>query len=163
MVYRDATLSLSYFERYVVCHKCHHLSNDLCANVISPGFLKSFLTIPYFWELKLYRNNSWLPNQMISLVLIFGFLCRSSIFRYPDDLRNIVQQCARRRTASCSRSRTNPPLGSNRRDIRSLPCNTGHWQRQGGRGMIEAISSWIESNGVSGTDYWVAFRKKPIA
>ena len=31
---------------------------------------------------------------MISLVLIFGFLCRSSIFRYPDDLRNIVQQCA---------------------------------------------------------------------
>ena len=32
---------------------------------------------------------------MISLILIFGFLCRSSIFRYPDDLRNIVQQCAR--------------------------------------------------------------------
>ena len=32
---------------------------------------------------------------MISLVLIFGFLYRSSIFRYPDDLRNIVQQCAR--------------------------------------------------------------------
>ena len=94
MVYRDATLSLSYFERYVVCHKCHHLSNDLCANVISPGFLKSFLTIPYFWDLKLYRNTSWLPNQMISLVLIFGFLCRSSISRYPDDLRNIVQQCA---------------------------------------------------------------------
>ena len=26
---------------------------------------------------------------MISLILIFGFLCR-----YPDDLRNIVQQCA---------------------------------------------------------------------
>ena len=32
---------------------------------------------------------SWLPNQMISLILIFGFLCR-----YPDDLRNIVQPCA---------------------------------------------------------------------
>ena len=27
---------------------------------------------------------------MISLIWIFGFLCR-----YPDDLRNIVQQCAR--------------------------------------------------------------------
>ena len=26
---------------------------------------------------------------MISLVLIFGFLCRSSIFRYPDNLRNV--------------------------------------------------------------------------
>ena len=39
-------------------------------------------------------NCSWLPNQMISMVLIFGFLCRSYIFRYPDDLRNIVQQCA---------------------------------------------------------------------
>ena len=38
--------------------------------------------------------SSWLPNQMISLVLIFGFICRSSIFRYPEDLRNIVQQCA---------------------------------------------------------------------
>ena len=25
---------------------------------------------------------SWLPNQMISLILIFGFLCRSSIFIY---------------------------------------------------------------------------------
>ena len=33
--------------------------------------------------------SSWLPNQMISLIWIFGFL-----FRYPDDLRNIVQQCA---------------------------------------------------------------------
>ena len=32
---------------------------------------------------------------MISLIWILGFLCRSSIFRYPDDLRNIVQQCAR--------------------------------------------------------------------
>ena len=33
-----------------------------------------------------YSNvlSSWLPNQMISLILIFGFLCRSS-FRYPDD------------------------------------------------------------------------------
>ena len=27
---------------------------------------------------------SWLPNQMISLILIFGCLCRSSTFRYPD-------------------------------------------------------------------------------
>ena len=33
--------------------------------------------------------DSWLPNQMISLIFMFGFLCR-----YPDDLRNIVQQCA---------------------------------------------------------------------
>ena len=37
---------------------------------------------------------------MISLIFMSGFLCRSSyispcaIFRYPDDLRNIVQQCA---------------------------------------------------------------------
>ena len=30
-------------------------------------------------------TTSWLPNQMISLILIFGFLCRSSIFQYPDD------------------------------------------------------------------------------
>ena len=28
---------------------------------------------------------SWLPNQMISLILIFGFLCRSSIFQYLND------------------------------------------------------------------------------
>ena len=42
-------------------------------------------------------HSSWLPNQMISLVLIFGFLCRSSIFQYPDDLRNIVS------TAMCYR------------------------------------------------------------
>ena len=40
--------------------------------------------------------SSWLSNQMISLILIFGFLRRSNIFLYPDDLRNIVQQCARR-------------------------------------------------------------------
>ena len=38
---------------------------------------------------------------MISLVLLFGFLCRSSIFRYPDDLRNIVQQCANDTHAVC--------------------------------------------------------------
>ena len=48
-----------------------------------------------------------LPNQMISLILIFGFLCRSSIyiyiFRYPDDLRNIVQQCA---TVWCAAAKT---------------------------------------------------------
>ena len=31
---------------------------------------------------------------MISLILIFGFLWRSSIFWYPDNLRNIVKQCA---------------------------------------------------------------------
>ena len=36
---------------------------------------------------------SWLPNQMISLILIFGFLCRSSI-SIPKWPRNIVQQCA---------------------------------------------------------------------
>ena len=36
-----------------------------------------------------HSTASWLPNQMISLVLIFGFLCRSSIFRYPDNLRNV--------------------------------------------------------------------------
>ena len=28
--------------------------------------------------------HSWLPNQMISLVLIFGFLCRSSIPRWLE-------------------------------------------------------------------------------
>ena len=33
----------------------------------------------------LYPTLSWLPNQMISLTLIFGFLCRSSIFQYPND------------------------------------------------------------------------------
>ena len=38
-------------------------------------------------------NYSWLPNQMISLIFMFGFLCRSyiSIHKWP---RNIVQQCA---------------------------------------------------------------------
>ena len=36
---------------------------------------------------------SWLPNQMISLILIFGFLCRSSI-SIPKWPRNILQQCA---------------------------------------------------------------------
>ena len=45
-------------------------------------------------KMLVHSTASWLPNQMISLVLIFGFLCQSSIFRYPDDLRNIVQQCA---------------------------------------------------------------------
>ena len=45
-------------------------------------------------KMLVHSTASWLPNQMISRVLIFGFLCRSSIFRYPDDLRNIVQQCA---------------------------------------------------------------------
>ena len=39
------------------------------------------------------RVRRW-SRRMISLILIFGFLCQSSIFRYPDDLRNIVQQCA---------------------------------------------------------------------
>ena len=34
---------------------------------------------------KLSSTDSRLPNQMVSLILIFGFLCRSSIFRYPDD------------------------------------------------------------------------------
>ena len=38
---------------------------------------------------------SWLPNQMISLIFMFVFLCRSSIFRcIPKWPRNIVQQCA---------------------------------------------------------------------
>ena len=36
-------------------------------------------------------NSSWLPNQMIFLILIFGCLCRSSIPSLP---RNIAQQCA---------------------------------------------------------------------
>ena len=45
-------------------------------------------------KMLVHSTASWLPNQMISLVLIFGFLCRSSIFRYPDDLINIVKQCA---------------------------------------------------------------------
>ena len=31
------------------------------------------------------------------LIFMFGFICRSSswLFRYPDELRNIVQQCAK--------------------------------------------------------------------
>ena len=45
---------------------------------------------------------------MISLVLLFGFLCRSSIFRYPDDLRNIVQQCARQIVTACKAPQTHP-------------------------------------------------------
>ena len=52
-------------------------------------------------KMLVHSTASWLPNQMISLVLIFGFLCRSSIFRYPDDLRNIVQQCATLRPNMC--------------------------------------------------------------
>ena len=35
---------------------------------------------------------SWLPNQMISLILIFGFLCRSSIW-YPDDYSTAMCYC----------------------------------------------------------------------
>ena len=41
---------------------------------------------------------SWLPNQMISLIFMFGFLCQSSTYIYisiPKWPRNIVQQCAR--------------------------------------------------------------------
>ena len=43
---------------------------------------------------------SWLPNQMSSLILILGFLCRSSIIIYyyilvPRWPRNIAQQCAK--------------------------------------------------------------------
>ena len=49
-----------------------------------------------------YLNTSWLPNQMISLIWIFGFLCRSSLFRYPDELRDIVQQCATSSLSSLS-------------------------------------------------------------
>ena len=30
-------------------------------------------------------RGSWLPNQMFSLILIFGWLCRSSIFPNPGD------------------------------------------------------------------------------
>ena len=32
--------------------------------------------------------------KQLLVVDLSTFLCRSSIFRYPDDLRNIVQQCA---------------------------------------------------------------------
>ena len=40
--------------------------------------IKSISVIPF--------TSSWLPNQIISLIVMFGFLCR-----YPDDLRNIEQ------------------------------------------------------------------------
>ena len=41
-----------------------------------------FLVLYWFWRDHLWAtiitDPSWLPNQMISLVLLFGFLCRSS-------------------------------------------------------------------------------------
>ena len=53
--------------------------------------------LKYCWELA--QGKTWtkvdaaIADQVVSLILIFGFLCRSSILipRWP---RNIVQQCA---------------------------------------------------------------------
>ena len=58
---------------------------NISSSPISHFFLVTFLPFPP----SLHPSTSWLPNQMISLIWTFGFL-----FRYPDDLRNIVQQCA---------------------------------------------------------------------
>ena len=70
------------------------LALPLIVLIFNPGAGSGLPLIILFLVYACVCLPSWLPNQMISLVLIFGFLCRSSIFRYPDDLRNIVQQCA---------------------------------------------------------------------
>ena len=68
---------------------------------------------------------------MISLILIFGFLCRSCIFHLiliPRWPRNIVQQCARFVTANGVYLHTCPPRLLTQLRIWTMKCQFSPWK-----------------------------------
>ena len=75
--------------------------------------------------------------KQLLVVDLSTFLCRSSIFRYPDDLRNIVQQCA---TLECPWQRFKVNIRSNpiesklhlfhRKPSAILSCHHSHLERK---------------------------------
>ena len=65
-------------------HVCLQLNPFLDTQVsLAPTHVSPLVILLNFWvnfcsNPTCARHSSWLPNQMISLVLLFGFLCRSS-------------------------------------------------------------------------------------
>ena len=76
-------LGMTSFSRALSCLEALNIVKDMQRKRTSPVLPNDFHYFTFVWSLvnPVSRNSSWLRNQMISLILIFGCLCRSSCWR----------------------------------------------------------------------------------
>ena len=69
-----------------IIHSCLSLHHHYCLSSIYIIFISDHQRQDHnsLYDVFIIQWLSWLLNQMISQILIFGCLCRSSIFQYPD-------------------------------------------------------------------------------